>query len=140
MKKVLAFTLSLILVVTLLPEAMIVADDTDENTIKVEGKAGKDYVAGEVLVQVKDGAGKLVGKKASAKVEGVKSEINGEEFKVKEDIGEAIESMDDKSNNDEVVLVKGDDTEDLINALDEDPNVVSAQPNYIYNVQNYDGG
>ena len=109
------------------------------------GIPGEDYVEGEVIVRVRGGEDALYANGSNASTFSRRSvpsfstevlmELNsdGEETGEKNDyaVFSVAESADDEEEEtSEIVLVKGDDTEALIQELVENPNVEYALPNY----------
>lgn len=141
MKKVTSFLIIVILIISILPYSTGLSanennDEESQSPVISDtdyGTPGVDFKPGEVIVQVKNGAGVLVGKRPAENVEGKTSSVNGNEFTVEE-------KLDEEDKTSDLVLVKGDDTEELLEAFEDCEDVLYAQPNYKYQLDSLSDG
>ena len=145
-RRKLAGFLSLMMACSLIPQNVLAEEMAPAEEQEADyGIPGEDYVEGEVIVRVRGGEDALYANGSNASTFSRRSvpsfstevlmELNsdGEETGEKNDyaVFSVAESADDEEEEtSEIVLVKGDDTEALIQELVENPNVEYALPNY----------
>lgn len=153
-RRKLAGFLSLMMACSLIPQNVLAEETTSAEEQEVDyGIPGEDYVEGEVIVRVKGGEDALYANSSNSSTFSRRSapsfstevlmEMDGEGETSDEQNDYAVFSMEESADEDEkeiseIVLVKGDDTEALIQALEENPNVEYALPNY--KVEMYEEG
>ena len=153
-RRKLAGFLSLMMACSLIPQNVLAEETTSAEEQEVDyGIPGEDYVEGEVIVRVKGGEDALYANNSNSSTFSRRSapsfstevlmELDGDVEEADEKNDYAVFSVaesadDDEEETSEIVLVKGDDTEALIQALEENPNVEYALPNY--KVEMYEEG
>ncbi|MEG0376845.1 MAG: S8 family serine peptidase [Eubacterium sp.] len=132
-KKFLAILLAVLLAVSAVPMPVMAEDEAPV----VYGTPGVDYVEGEAIVCVNGGMAALKGRgrSVSYEMENLMDVKNQPQADARARSAVAVPEMETQS----LVLVKGGETTALIEALQENPAVEYAEPNYIMTAYGAEG-
>lgn len=135
-KKATALVLAAVLAISVIPVTAPAKEVSAENTEQREyGVPGEDYVDGQVIVRLREEPEAMKREKRSGSVLDqyeTESLIDLENITASRQTSASASARSRTGiSADEIVLVTGDNTEEMIRELEEDPRVVYAEPNYI---------